>query len=364
MNFNFPMLAPIRMLLFPFSFIYFAGIWCRNRLYDKNIFKSSSFNLPIICVGNLSMGGTGKSPMVEYLVRLLKKDFAVATLSRGYKRKTKGYALAKENTTALEIGDEPMLFHIKFPDIAVTVGEARLEAIPQLLHDRPDTNVIILDDAFQHRAVRAGLNILLADCNNLFTRDWYLPTGDLRDEKISYQRADLLVVTKCKPDMSVEEKKSIEIEIDPFSHQQLFFSTIRYGVPYHIITEAQYQIIHNLEVLLVTGIANPRPLKRYLDENAGIYHHISFSDHQIFTIDDLKDIIQKFESIQAGSKIILTTEKDAVRLEKFKNVLKDLPLYVIPIEHDFLFNDARRFNDLVKVFIQDFNHYTQNNYEN
>lgn len=183
MNSNIPMPGPVRMLLFPFSLLYYFGIWCRNKFYDKHFFTSVSFNLPIICVGNLSVGGTGKSPMVEYLVRLLRHEFAVATLSRGYKRKTKGYALADQNSTALEIGDEPMLFYNNFPGIAVSVGEKRLEAIPQLLYDRPDTRVIIMDDAFQHREIRSGYNILLVDCNNLFTRDWYLPTGDLRDEK-------------------------------------------------------------------------------------------------------------------------------------------------------------------------------------
>lgn len=354
MNFNFPLLGTVRMLLFPFSFIYYGGIWCRNRLYDAKILKSSAFNLPIICVGNLSVGGTGKSPMVEYLVRLLKDEFAVATLSRGYKRKTKGYALANESSTALEIGDEPMLFHNRFPDVAVTVGEERVEAIPQLLHDRPQTNVIILDDAFQHRAVTAGFNILLVDCNNLFTRDWYLPTGDLRDEKRSYHRAQLIVITKCPGNMTVNEKEKIALEIAPLPSQHLFFSTICYGIPYHIVTKSSYSISKTVEVLLVTGIADPRPLKKYLDENSATYLQLSYNDHQIFTIDDLKDIISEFDNMKAGSKIILTTEKDAVRLVKFENVLKDLPLYVIPIHHEFLFNAAGQFNKLVHRFIQNF----------
>ena len=164
------------------------------------IFSSSAtFGMPLICVGNLSVGGTGKSPMVEFLVRNLKDDFRVATLSRGYKRKTKGYALANERSNALEIGDEPMQFQLKFPDVPVAVGEERLDAISQLLHDRPEIQSIILDDAFQHRAIKAGMNILLTDYNNLFTRDFYLPTGDLRDLKSSYKRAEIIVVTKCDP---------------------------------------------------------------------------------------------------------------------------------------------------------------------
>src|SRR6476659_2233267 len=181
-------LKSFRILLLPFAFLYGLIVSVRNWLYDKNILRSTSFGLPLICVGNLSVGGTGKSPMVEYLVLHLKNQYKVATLSRGYKRKTKGYALANESTTAIEIGDEPLQFYKKFPDVPIAIGEERLVAIPQLLHDRPQTQVIILDDAFQHRAVKAGLNIVLTDQNNLFTRDWFLPTGDLRDEKSSYKR--------------------------------------------------------------------------------------------------------------------------------------------------------------------------------
>jgi len=221
--------------LLPFALLYWLGISIRNWLYKKNILKSASFGLPLICVGNLSVGGTGKSPMVEYLVSNLKDKFKVATLSRGYKRKTKGYALANENTTALEIGDEPMQFHQKFPDVPIAVGEERIHAIPQLLHDRPETQAIILDDAFQHRAIKAGLNILLTDYNNLFTRDFYLPTGDLRDSKSSYKRAEVIVVTKCKPDLAEVEKQKLVKEINLMPGQLIFFSAIVYGQLYHII---------------------------------------------------------------------------------------------------------------------------------
>jgi len=193
------LLKSFRYLLLPITWMYGCVIWLRNKLYDKNILKSSSFNFPIICVGNLATGGTGKTPMTEYLVRLLKKDYKTATLSRGYKRKTTGFAIADEDTTALEIGDEPMQFHQKFPDVTIAVGEERIVAIPQLLHDRPETEVIILDDAFQHRQVRAGLNIILTDYSNLYTRDLILPAGDLRDVRSSSKRADIIIVTKCNP---------------------------------------------------------------------------------------------------------------------------------------------------------------------
>src|ERR1700731_545968 len=235
MNGNSFLFRPIRVLLFPLSLIYALIVKVRNWLFDKKILPSASFNLPLICIGNLAVGGTGKSPMVEWIVGELKDRFAIAVLSRGYKRKTRGYALAGDTTTALDIGDEPMQFHSKFPDVAVAVGEERIVAIPQLLHDRPQTQTIILDDAFQHRAVRAGLNILLTDCSNLFTRDWWLPSGDLRDAPSSYKRADIIVVTKCPEALTDDERRALAAEIGPLAHQQLFFSSIEYGAPYSIV---------------------------------------------------------------------------------------------------------------------------------
>ncbi len=354
MNFNFPLLKPIRILLFPFSLFYALVVKIRNWCYDKHILASASFNLPIICVGNLAVGGTGKSPMVEWMIRTLKDRYTLAILSRGYKRKTRGYALAGELTTALDIGDEPMQFHSKFPDVAIAVGEERIVAIPQLLHDRPGTRAIILDDAFQHRAVKAGLNILLTDCSNLFTRDWWLPSGDLRDATSSYRRADVIVVTKCRDDLSEDERRAIAIEIDPKPHQQLFFTSIRYGQPYHITRQTAAVIDDRVEVLLVTGIANPAPLKRWLDEHSQTYYELAYSDHHIFSIDDLHTITRRFNSITASNKLILTTEKDAVRLIKFRQELEDWPIYVLPIAPSFLFGEEARFTDLIVNFITEF----------
>lgn len=323
-------------------------------MYKKNILKSTSFGLPLICVGNLSVGGTGKSPMVEFLVLHLKNQFKVATLSRGYKRKTKGYALANDHTTAIDIGDEPMQFHLKFGDVPVAVGEQRLEAIPQLLHDRPETEVIILDDAFQHRAIQAGLNILLTDYGNLFTRDFFLPTGDLRDTRSSYKRAQIIVVTKCKSDLTAEEKNSIVREINPLPHQQVFFTCISYGMPYHITRHDFRFIDDQTEVLLVTGIANPRPLKTYLEDRIHTYYMMHFNDHHIFSIDDWREIKKRFEGIQAEKKLLLTTEKDAMRLLKFRQEIDGMPFYVMPIEHRFMFGEEHSFNETVSRFIRNF----------
>jgi len=354
MNFNTLFYKSFRILLLPFALLYGLIIIIRNWLFDKNYLRSADFNFPLICVGNLAVGGTGKSPMVEYLVDLLQQDFAVATLSRGYKRKTKGYGLANENTTALEIGDEPMQFHLKFPDVTVAVGEARIEAIPQLLHDRPDTEVIILDDAFQHRSVKPGLNILLTEYNDIYNNDFFLPTGDLRDARSSAKRAHIIIVTKCPPFMGEVEKKAIIADISPLPHQKIFFTAIEYGRPYHIITEKQRDITPNDEILMVCGIANPKQLKQYLAEHADTYYQQDYSDHHIFTIDDLKDITRKFDDITSEHKFMLTTEKDAVRLVKFKEQLSTLPLFVLPIRHNFLFEEGKAFDETVVHFIKHF----------
>ncbi|KYP13532.1 tetraacyldisaccharide 4'-kinase [Flavihumibacter sp. CACIAM 22H1] len=354
MNFNFPLLKPLRILLFPFSFLYWCAIFIRNKLYDWKLLKAARFNIPIICVGNIAAGGTGKSPMVEWLLREFGREFKMATLSRGYKRKTRGYALANTETTALEIGDEPMQFHLKFPHVSVAVGEERVVAVPLLLQDRPETELIVLDDAFQHRAIEAGLNIVLTDYSNLYTRDWYLPTGDLRDEKRSCSRANLLVVTKCPAGLSEAEAKKIEDELSPSGSQELFFASIAYGTPYQLVTRQEIELEPDMEVLLVTGIANPKPLKRLLSEKVASYEQMVFSDHHIFTIDDIKEIERRFNQLGGTKKILLTTEKDAVRLMKFQQDLVSWSLYVVPIEMVFLFNKTDRFKSIIGKFSRQF----------
>lgn len=354
MNSNSFWIKILRILLFPFAVLYGIIIKIRNYLYDNEIFQSVEFNFPVICIGNLSVGGTGKSPMVEYLIKSLKPHYHTATLSRGYKRKTRGYAIAKDKTTAIDIGDEPMQFHLKFPDVSIAVGEERAIAIPQLLFDKPETEVIILDDALQHRAVKAGLNILLTDYHHLYTKDFFLPTGSLRDSRSSYKRADIIVVTKCIENMSKTEKESVKKKIKPLAGQHVFFTGIHYGMPYHILQKTIKPIRKKTEVLLVCGIADPEPLQDHLQKNCGHYDTIYYRDHYIFTIDDLKEIKRKFSKIKGAEKIILVTEKDAVRLVKFAAELKDLPIYVQPIEIFFLFNESQQFDYLIDNFIQGF----------
>lgn len=357
MNFNTIFLKSFRVLLLPVAWLYGAIIKIRNRLYDKQYWKSAQFNFPVIAVGNLAVGGTGKSPMVEYLIGLLQPHFRMAVLSRGYKRKTKGYVLAKDYTTALEIGDEPMQFHLKFPDIAVAVCEERLVGIPYLLQDIPDLQVIILDDAYQHREVVPGLNILLTEYGNLYAQDYFLPTGDLRDERKSARRAQIIVVTKCPETLSLDEKYRILRQLNLLPHQRIFFTSIAYGTPYHIFNPSdEWHLTQRDEVLLVCGIANPAPLKNYLSDKVHSYSQLDYADHHIFSIDDLHEIQQHFNKISGRDKLILTTEKDAVRLLKFQPQLNTLPLYVIPIHHYFLFDEGVFFNEVVSAFVSGFSY--------
>jgi tetraacyldisaccharide 4'-kinase len=359
MNFNAPLLRPIRILLFPFSLFYALIIWVRNKMFDKGWLSSSTFNLPLIGIGNLTAGGTGKSPMVEFIIKRFMDHYKLAVLSRGYKRKTSGYALANSQSTALEIGDEPMQFYNKFPSVAIAVGEERIVAIPQLLHDAPETEVIILDDAFQHRYITPGLNILLTDYNNLFTRDWFLPTGDLRDLKSGYKRADVLMVTKCPPELTEEQREELLGELNPLPNQQLFFTSIHYGIPYHLFTKEKRPLNDKTEALLISGIASPKPLKKFLADNTAVYYDMLYEDHHIFSIDDLKDIRRRFEIIGTSNKIIITTEKDAMRLTKFQQALIDYPIYVIPIDMKFLFGGEKAFTELIANFIMTFKHKNQ-----
>ncbi|MBU6262439.1 MAG: tetraacyldisaccharide 4'-kinase [Bacteroidetes bacterium] len=356
MNFNTIFLTSFRVLLLPLAVLYGAFIKVRNWLFDKQYLSAARFNFPLICVGNLAVGGTGKSPMVEYLLALLHTRYKVATVSRGYKRKTKGYVLAGASTTALEIGDEPMLFHKKFPSVPVAVGEERLDAIPQLLHDNKDLQAIILDDAFQHRSVQAGFNILLTEFGNTYNHDFFLPTGDLRDERGSAKRAQVIIVTKCPTDLTEAQRQKIMRSLRPKNYQRVFFTCIQYETPYHILDVANKRPITNEdEVLLMCGIANPKPLKHYLHEQARTYYQQDYADHHIFSIDDLQDVVRQFDSIAAQHKFIITTEKDAVRLTKFQEELKLLPFYVLPIKHSFLFDEGPHFDELILSFINGFN---------
>lgn len=343
----------LRLSLYPFSLLYGVIVWGRNRMYDRGLFSEILFDLPTIAVGNLSVGGTGKTPHVEYLIRLLQEDFFVATLSRGYNRNSRGYLFADENATALTIGDEPMQFYEKFPDIAVGVGERRALALPQLLMDAPDTEIVLLDDAFQHRSVKPGINIMITEYNRLFTRDHIVPFGRLRESRKGYKRADCIIVSKCPGDMGRIEKQKLKKEINPLPHQKLFFTTLKYGMCYDFLTGESEYILPHTGIMVACGIGNPQPLLEYLLTKTEEVKLLRFPDHYYYTSTDLDKMLDGLSQLSCEHKMIITTEKDAVRLRLLqqKIVQKKLPLYIIPLNVSFLFGEKELFDQFVIDYI-------------
>jgi len=329
----------LRKILFPFSLIYAAVTSFRNFLYDKGIKKSTAFNLPIIAVGNLSVGGTGKTPMVEYLIRLLSDNHNLAVLSRGYKRKSKGFYLANATTTIEEIGDEPFQYHSKFRNIHVAVNADRVEGVNTILAALPKTDVVLLDDAFQHRKIKAGFYIMLTAYNDLFYNDLVLPAGNLRECKAGVKRANVVVLTKCPKDLAEQEMLQIKSKIY-IDNDKIFFSTISY---HHSVTNNSEEIkIIDLknDFIAVAGIAKPEYFYEYL--NCTKNDCLTFADHHFFSDEDIKNILQK-----ANGRKIITTEKDYMRLQ---NLLPKDQLYYLPIEMDFL-KDSLTFNMKIRKVI-------------
>jgi tetraacyldisaccharide 4'-kinase len=344
----------IQIILFPISLIYSLVTAVRNMLYDFHILKSKSFNMPLISVGNLSYGGTGKTPMVEYLIKLLKDDMHIATLSRGYKRNTKGFVQANINSTAAEIGDEPRQFKSKFPEITVAVCEDRCEGVDQLLQSQNDLGCILLDDAFQHRSIKAGLNILLTDYNRLYTKDHVLPSGTLREWRASAKRADIIVVTKCPKLLSATGRKVITDNIAPHTNQHIFFSYIEYQPLKHLNGTAEMSNAKIDFLTLFSGIAAVEPLEEYLMGLTGSMDSIHFGDHHNYSDSDLIRIKESFNNFAAQNKIIVTTEKDVMRIETLwaKEALKELPIYYIPIMLDLFSDDKEKFNTLITAYVE------------
>jgi len=346
----------LQLIVYPISLFYGVLTSIRNLLYDGGIFKSVKFDFPIINVGNLNMGGTGKSPHIEYLIRLLSGKYKVATLSRGYKRKTTGFIIANEKSTIADIGDEPKQFMTKYPQLIVSVCEKRVNGIAQLIkYDKNPINAILLDDAFQHRSIKPGLNILLTNYNKPFSTDYIFPSGNLREFKNGYKRADIIIVTKCPKNITAVEKNRIIQEIKPQPYQRIFFSYIEYKsmVPFNK-KEVNVNPENASSVLLFTGIANTEPLEKYLVEKKYNIQSVHFQDHHVFTLSDINKIKERFNKITDTNKIIITTEKDFMRFEnkEFNNILTNLPIFYIPIEVNFFENDKLSFNKQVLDYIE------------
>jgi tetraacyldisaccharide 4'-kinase len=344
---NYPCMDLLQIVLFPFSWLYRLTTGIRNWLYEKGYKKSFRFPVPVISVGNLTVGGTGKTPHVEYLIRLLKDNYRITTLSRGYGRKTRGFLLASEYTHAGDIGDEPMQFYRKFMgQIGVAVGEKRVPAIKQLLSMQPAPEVILLDDAYQHRAVQPSFSILLSDYNRPFYRDYVLPAGRLRESRAGAKRADVILVSKCPEGLTKAEKEAIIQQIRWYANPltPVYFTTIRYGQP---VPFGKPEDAFQGPVLLVSGLANARPLEKYVQQTYTLSHHMAFNDHHTYTSKDMEAILRQFGQTQARQ--ILVTEKDYVKLmhPDFSEQISRLPVWYLPIEVCFLFGEGQAFHEKV-----------------
>jgi tetraacyldisaccharide 4'-kinase len=328
----------IRIILFPLMPIYYIVTWLRNWCYDNGILKSKSYNVPIICVGNLSTGGTGKTPMIELLISLLHKKKSVATLSRGYKRSTEGFVLGDENASASSIGDEPFQFFKKFDGIKVAVESDRQNGISKLLQLSSPPNVILLDDAYQHRKVRAGLNILLTSYSNPYFKDYVLPTGNLREPRSGKNRADIVVVTKCKIGITETEKEQYRERLKLKSNQSIFFSYIDYATDV-IGLKTTLKLKELPKFTLVTGIANAKPLVEYLAKQGLIFDHIEYPDHHNFRTSEIEMLSQK--------ELILTTEKDYMRLSDNDSLKENI--FYLPIQTKI--DNAENFKKQITSFV-------------
>jgi tetraacyldisaccharide 4'-kinase len=349
------------ILLYPFSLIYGAVTGIRNFMFNTGIISQHEFRLPVICVGNITVGGTGKTPHTEYLIGLLSKNFRVATLSRGYLRKSSGFRIASSSDEVSEIGDEPMQIHKKYPDIIVAVDRNRVNGVNAILKANPETEIIILDDGFQHRRIKPGLTILLTDFGRLMINDHLLPYGRLRESVSNMNRADIILITKSPENISPIQRRIIVKEINKAAYQNLYFTSFEYKDPIPVFAQpAGHKIAlsgQNKEksgIVLVTGIANPLPLKEYLDGYFREIIHFSFPDHHRFTGKNIAKVSEAFYNLRSPEKFIITTEKDAVRLREFTNIAEQLrsSTYYIPVVIKFLNDDKDEFDNLILDYVR------------
>ena len=345
------------LLLLPFAIIYGLISWVRNKLFDFGIIQEKKHSIPTISMGNLSMGGTGKTPHIEYLIRMLQDQYKLATLSRGYGRKTKGFILADEDSTFLTIGDEAMQYFDKFTKVTIAVDENRNHGVEELMKLFPDLDLILLDDAFQHRYIKPGLNILLSDFYHLYSDDYLLPSGRLREARCGSHRADIVIVTKTPSILSPITRRRISDELKLRKHQILLFSKISYGklCPFSTLnTDALKE--HYTHIVLFTGISNNYPMVDYLKQFCSDMSVLSFQDHRQFTDNDIELILGTYNDVYTKNKILVTTEKDVMRLQAYKKIylFDDLPLYYLPICTTFHNGDADIFSKKINKYINGF----------
>ena len=345
----------LQVILLPVSLCYGLAMEIRNLLFDLHLLPSKKFDMPVISVGNLTYGGTGKTPHIEYLIRLLIPGMFIATLSRGYGRKSNGFILASKRSNVKYIGDEPLQFLKKFADVKVAVDEKRSRGMSILLEKYPDLNVILLDDAFQHRYVKPGLSILLTDYHHLYSEDLVLPSGTLREFRTGARRADIIVVTKTPKIFSPITRRRIIEEIKPDSKQRVYFSYIKYGDPVPVFDTLNLPFPAKItNILLFTGIANDYPLREHLERMCSELVVMKFADHHPYTVKDLEEIIRRYHDLPTQKKITITTEKDVMRLKTpgLSTYLKNLPLFCVPMEIDFHGADKEKFDNEILRYVK------------
>jgi tetraacyldisaccharide 4'-kinase len=349
------------ILLYPLSLVYGFITGTRNFLYNTGILKSVEFDIPVISVGNITVGGTGKTPHTEYIADLLRKHFKVAILSRGYKRKSRGFMPADPSSCVSDIGDEPKQMSLKLPDVLVAVDRNRVNGVNTILEEWPGTEVIILDDGFQHRKVKPGFSILLSDFDRLMVSDYMLPYGNLRENIENKRRADMILITKSPETLSPIQRRIIVKEVSKAPYQNLYFTGLTYKEPIPVfdnratnIKDPDMSQRHEGGVLLVTGIANPLPLVEHLQKTFHEVKHISFPDHYNFRDADLENISAAFNELMPTVKYVFTTEKDAVRLREFTNIAEPLKssFYFIPIGINFLNDDREEFDKIIVAYVR------------
>ena len=347
------MTPTMRILLLPISLLYHIVLTIRHKLYDWHILKTTRFEKPVICVGNLNLGGTGKTPHTEYLTRFLKDNYRVATLSRGYGRKTKGFKMAENTSTYEDLGDEPLQYFKKFHDIQVAVDEDRVDGVRRLICSPNHAEVVLLDDAFQHRSLKAGLNILLTEYQHLYCDDFLVPAGSLRDVRSAAKRADIIVVSKAPRDLNESEKQRIVGKLKPSESQKVFFSYLEYQALETLNEKAKSIAAEKADaVLAFCGIAHPEAFVEELKKHHKTVDFLRFTDHHVFTKEDISSILDRFASLDGDKKIIVTTEKDAARLTNSPYLcqFEDVPLYDLPV--GVRFHEEEKFNEEILSYVR------------
>ena len=343
----------MRILLLPIALLYHIVLSIRHKLYDWHILKSKRFEKPVICVGNLNLGGTGKTPHTEYLIRLLKNDYRVATLSRGYGRHTKGFKLAETSSTYNDLGDEPLLYFKKYPGIQVAVDEDRVDGVTHLLWEQ-GVNVVLLDDAFQHRGISAGLNILLTEYQRLYTDDYLFPAGTLRDVRSAAKRADIIVISKAPKDLSEQEKQQITDKLNTSENQKVYFSYLEHAALQPLNEAAKAFSPEEADgAFAFCGIGNPKPFVEELKKRYHTVDFLPFGDHHAYKEKDMKAVLDWFEKLDGEKKIIVTTEKDAARLTNSPYLcqFERTPLYDLPVT--VRFHEEEKFNEEILKYVRE-----------